>query len=312
MVRKTVNSVSASNVIKVTPVRKKADTSDDSTSDENIPVSQKRLPIKKSMTQASKKGKAAESSSDSSSSSEDETNSKTKPDNSKSKTLAPSKAKAKQSSDSDSDSSSDEKSKKTPPVKAGTTAFKKLPKPAAKEDSDSSSSDSSSEEETASKPKMTPKTETPKIPSKQSQTLKNKQESSSDSSSSSDEEEEKKKTPSQKTPHSQKHNVSDSSSSEDNGKRQTMNGGPKSNGGEMQRGTPFRRVISENVRIDPRLKDNSFEAKQGARGSWGERANDSLKYTRGKGFRHEKTKKKRGSYRGGNIDSHSVHSIKFD
>ena len=32
---------------------------------------------------------------------------------------------------------------------------------------------------------------------------------------------------------------------------------------------------------------------------------------RGKDFRHEKTKKKRGSYRGGVID-HAVNSFKFD
>ncbi len=32
---------------------------------------------------------------------------------------------------------------------------------------------------------------------------------------------------------------------------------------------------------------------------------------RGKDFRHEKTKKKRGSYRGGAID-HSVNSFKFE
>ena len=49
----------------------------------------------------------------------------------------------------------------------------------------------------------------------------------------------------------------------------------------------------------------------GASGSWGEKAHQDLKHTRGKSFRHEKTKKKRGSYRGGAIDM-SVHSIKFD
>lgn len=48
-----------------------------------------------------------------------------------------------------------------------------------------------------------------------------------------------------------------------------------------------------------------------ARGSWGEKANKDLKHTRGKSFRHEKTKKKRGAYRGGTIDT-SVNSIKFD
>lgn len=50
----------------------------------------------------------------------------------------------------------------------------------------------------------------------------------------------------------------------------------------------------------------------GAQGSWGERANNVLKFTKGKSFRHEKTKKKRGSYQGGLIDTHTVHSIKFD
>jgi len=50
---------------------------------------------------------------------------------------------------------------------------------------------------------------------------------------------------------------------------------------------------------------------KGARGSWGEQANNVLKWVKGKNFRHEKTKKKRGSYRGGNI-SMEVNSIKFD
>ena len=49
----------------------------------------------------------------------------------------------------------------------------------------------------------------------------------------------------------------------------------------------------------------------GSFGSWGEKANIDLKFTKGKSFRHEKTKKKRGSYRGGPIDM-DVHSFKFD
>ena len=56
----------------------------------------------------------------------------------------------------------------------------------------------------------------------------------------------------------------------------------------------------------------SLHLQRGASGSWGEKASRDLIVTRGKGFRHEKTKKKRGSYRGGNIDMNSVHSIKFD
>ena len=50
---------------------------------------------------------------------------------------------------------------------------------------------------------------------------------------------------------------------------------------------------------------------KGSWGSWGDRANKDLKVVRGKAFRHEKTKKKRGSYRGGQI-SMNVNSIKFD
>ena len=48
-----------------------------------------------------------------------------------------------------------------------------------------------------------------------------------------------------------------------------------------------------------------------ASGSWGDRANRDLKHTQGKSFRHEKTKKKRGSYAGGPVDM-GVNSIKFD
>lgn len=48
-----------------------------------------------------------------------------------------------------------------------------------------------------------------------------------------------------------------------------------------------------------------------ARGSFGEKANNVLKFTKGKSFRHEKTKKKRGNYKGGAIDM-SVNSIKFE
>lgn len=57
---------------------------------------------------------------------------------------------------------------------------------------------------------------------------------------------------------------------------------------------------------------NIVLSQAGARGSWGEKANADLRNTRGKSFRHEKTKKKRGSYHGGKIDSVNTFSIKFD
>jgi len=81
--------------------------------------------------------------------------------------------------------------------------------------------------------------------------------------------------------------------------------------GDSKIKTPFRRVKEEEITVDPRLKDNSFEGKHGSRGDWGEKANKDLKFVKGKSFRHEKTKKKRGSYRGGQINT-SINSIKFD
>lgn len=74
---------------------------------------------------------------------------------------------------------------------------------------------------------------------------------------------------------------------------------------------PFRRVKAEEIFVPAQLRNNSFEAKRGSTGDWGEKANRDLKFTQGKSFRHEKTKKKRGSYKGGIINT-SVNSIKFE
>ncbi|KAF3790989.1 Nucleolar and coiled-body phosphoprotein 1 [Nymphaea thermarum] len=73
----------------------------------------------------------------------------------------------------------------------------------------------------------------------------------------------------------------------------------------------FRRVNPDEVTFaDERLQNNSYWAKGGAESGYGARAQEVLGQVRGKDFRHEKTKKKRGSYRGGLIDLQS-HSIKF-
>lgn len=57
--------------------------------------------------------------------------------------------------------------------------------------------------------------------------------------------------------------------------------------------------------------DNSYVGTFGE-GGWGFKAQQVLGQVRGKDFRHEKTKKKRGSYRGGLIDSNAVCSYKFE
>jgi len=56
--------------------------------------------------------------------------------------------------------------------------------------------------------------------------------------------------------------------------------------------------------------DNSYEARFGE-GGYGHKASAVLALVRGKDFRHEKTKRKRGTYRGGVIDTGSGTSFKF-
>ena len=73
--------------------------------------------------------------------------------------------------------------------------------------------------------------------------------------------------------------------------------------GERTPGEAFKRVDGEvwNKEIIVGLEDNSYEKQFGA-GGYGAKASEKLVTVRGKDFRHEKTKKKRGSYRGGEID----------
>ncbi|KAK1305249.1 hypothetical protein QJS10_CPB11g01792 [Acorus calamus] len=74
----------------------------------------------------------------------------------------------------------------------------------------------------------------------------------------------------------------------------------------------FQRVKVDDVKFaDERLQNNSYWAKTGADGGYGAKAQEILGQVRGRDFRHEKTKKKRGTYRGGQIDLES-HSIKFN
>ncbi|GKV00296.1 hypothetical protein SLEP1_g13010 [Rubroshorea leprosula] len=101
--------------------------------------------------------------------------------------------------------------------------------------------------------------------------------------------------------------------SEENGKDSAMkkNVNGQSNGSAQPK-KPFQRVnVDEVVFIDKRLEDNSYWAKDGADTGYGAKAEEVLGQVRGRDFRHEKTKKKRGSYRGGQIDLQS-HSVKFN
>ncbi|XWS73342.1 hypothetical protein CRYUN_Cryun02cG0119900 [Craigia yunnanensis] len=99
---------------------------------------------------------------------------------------------------------------------------------------------------------------------------------------------------------------------EKNGENSEQKSLKKQQNGSAQPKKPFQRVnVDEVVFVDSKLEDNSYWAKDGSESGYGAKAQEVLGQVRGRDFRHEKTKKKRGSYRGGQIDLHS-HSIKFN
>lgn len=75
-----------------------------------------------------------------------------------------------------------------------------------------------------------------------------------------------------------------------------------SKGQPRKNNTPFSRVKVDEIKFaDERLKDNSFGSRKATVNDYGAKASADLIVTRGAGFRKEKGKKKRGSYRGGDI-----------
>jgi len=69
---------------------------------------------------------------------------------------------------------------------------------------------------------------------------------------------------------------------------------------------PFSR-IPENLKMDEKFSSNKYVSYD-----YADRAHQDLVVTKGKGFTKEKNKKKRGSYRGGAIDTSGGKGIKFD
>lgn len=77
---------------------------------------------------------------------------------------------------------------------------------------------------------------------------------------------------------------------------------------EHQTGTPFKRVLEDQISFENEcLMDNSFHSKND---TYGIRAHHDLVVTKGKGFRKEKTKKKRLNHHGGKIN-YEVNSYQF-
>ncbi|PRW59918.1 Nucleolar and coiled-body phospho 1 [Chlorella sorokiniana] len=88
-------------------------------------------------------------------------------------------------------------------------------------------------------------------------------------------------------------------------------GGYGSSGKEGTAAKAFQRVKADEWLDKKGAWDNSYEGTFGRNG-WGWKAQEVLGKVRGKDFRHEKTKKKRGSYKGGDIDPHARCSYKFE
>ncbi|ODN06326.1 Nucleolar and coiled-body phosphoprotein 1 [Orchesella cincta] len=311
-------------------VAKKESSSEESSSEDEAPKSKvtpaKPAPAK--VTPAAQKKKKESSSEDSSDDSEEEAKPKKAATPAKAVTPAAKPAvaakKKAESSDDSSDDSEDEKPKKVAsPVKAPAAAPKKA---AAKKES--SSEEDSSEDEAPAKPAAKPAA-APKAKAAAA-----KKESSSEEESSEEEDDAKPKKAAATKPAAKKESSEEEESEDEpiikkaktedesspgffnnnkwNGNSQDSQSVKADLSQNRKSKSPFRRVVAEEVEVDYRLADNSFDAKKGARGSWGERANQDLKHTKGKSFRHEKTKKKRGAYRGGLIKIASKKPISIE
>jgi len=171
--------------------------------------------------------------------------------------------------------------------------------PAAKKANESSSSEDSDDENVGRSPaKSTPMMNGHKSPSKENA---NNAEDSTDTSDS-----EIIAAKKAKTADPSNHNSSSSSQSET---APNEPGSQNSSGKKVRTpNEPFRRVQLRKEDLDHKFRDNSFNAQHD---QWGHKAFKDLSVVQGKGFRHEKTKKKRGSYAGGPINT-SVNSIRFD
>lgn len=89
------------------------------------------------------------------------------------------------------------------------------------------------------------------------------------------------------------------------------NSNSKASSGQGTGAKAFQRVKADEWLDKKGAWDNSYEATFGDSG-WGAKAQQILGKVRGKDFRHEKTKKKRGTYFGGKIDPGHSFSIKFE
>ncbi|KAF5288724.1 hypothetical protein FQA39_LY15296 [Lamprigera yunnana] len=211
--------------------------SDESSSEEETATKKVPLPVTKKVVQKQK-----ESSSSDDDSSEDEMPAKPAATKTNMKTVKPQPVAAKQESSEDESSSEDDSTPKAPQVPLKTQQPPKLAK------KDSSSDDSSSDEDEPPKKMQTPVT----------QKLAANKESSSDSSE--DDEDEKPES----KPNKKKREANDSMEDNSFSKKSKFNNSYNENhqSGGFNANAPFRRVKDEDVYVDSKFKNNSFEAKE--------------------------------------------------
>ncbi|KAF7295578.1 SRP40-C domain-containing protein [Mycena indigotica] len=305
-----------------TAAKSSSSSSSDSSSDSSHPVTKKQTTKKASKSSSS----SSDSSSDSSDSDEDASPSTAKPTPSSSSSSSSS-----DSSDSDSDSNAKPKAsvKAAPKAKTATSTSS-----SSSEDSGSESDDESSDTDIPQRKKTSERASSRTLSTASSSPkVKAKKPSVSSSDSSEAEESDPFVVPPTKAkkllpvsvPAVTKENVQVTK------KRRTTEAGDavatavavaeevgnsanankRGSNGKQQRknNTPFQRINPDKVRTEY-MMDNRYQNKAGPSNDYGKRAHEDLIVTRGAGFRKEKNKKKRGSYRGGEITMQS-HSIKF-
>jgi hypothetical protein len=78
------------------------------------------------------------------------------------------------------------------------------------------------------------------------------------------------------------------------------------------RNVPFSRIQYDKIEFEKsELADNSWAALRAAGHTYADKAQARLGPVKGKAFQKEMTKAKRGTYRGGVLDTNQVNSIKF-
>ncbi|KRZ59455.1 Serine/threonine-protein kinase GCN2 [Trichinella nativa] len=204
----------------------------------------------------------------------------------------------KMSSDSETSSSDEEE---TQAVKQQQQAAASSSSSARKKEATSDSSTSSVDLELMNLSDLKLKTSTPKIMQMKPRPLLFAAQSSGEKSLSKGDDSGKvlkKKRPAASDETNKSFNKSQNDQSEK--KKKKMNESGNTTNGKP---SPFRRVSASKNDLDEPFRDNSFKSKYD---EWGKKAYETFSTVKGKSFRKEKTKKKRGTYRGGRIDPNVV------